>query len=54
MMILFLLSSNHGYLKTDEGDVYMLGGKHHGSLSDSERLNAVKSLPGIRINFTNP
>lgn len=24
----------------------MLGGKHHGTLSDSEMLNATKSLPG--------
>ncbi|XP_022151092.1 ultraviolet-B receptor UVR8 isoform X2 [Momordica charantia] len=40
------LGWNHALVLTDEGDVYMLGGKHHGSLSDSERLNAVKSLPG--------
>lgn len=30
----------------------MLGGKHHGALSDSEMLNAMKFLPGKGINFT--
>ncbi|XP_023542275.1 ultraviolet-B receptor UVR8 isoform X1 [Cucurbita pepo subsp. pepo] len=40
------LGWNHALLLTDEGELYMLGGKHHGTLSDSERLNATNSLPG--------
>lgn len=40
------LGWNHALVLTDEGELYMLGGKHHGTLSDSEMLNATKSLPG--------
>ncbi|XP_022944971.1 ultraviolet-B receptor UVR8 isoform X2 [Cucurbita moschata] len=40
------LGWNHALVLTDEGELYMLGGKHHGTLSDSERLNVTNSLPG--------
>ncbi|TYK15538.1 ultraviolet-B receptor UVR8 isoform X2 [Cucumis melo var. makuwa] len=40
------LGWNHALVLTDEGELYMLGGKHHGALSDSEMLNAMKFLPG--------
>ncbi|XP_031742189.1 ultraviolet-B receptor UVR8 isoform X3 [Cucumis sativus] len=39
------LGWNHALVLTDEGELYMLGGKHHGALSDSEMLNSMKSLP---------
>ncbi|XP_038892021.1 ultraviolet-B receptor UVR8 isoform X2 [Benincasa hispida] len=40
------LGWNHALVLTYEGELYMLGGKHHGALSGSEMLNAMKSLPG--------
>ncbi|XP_058195302.1 ultraviolet-B receptor UVR8 isoform X1 [Rhododendron vialii] len=38
------LGWNHALLLTSEGEVYMLGGKHHGWLSESQRMNPAKHL----------
>lgn len=38
------LGWNHALLLTSEGEVYMLGGTHHGWLGESQRMNPAKHL----------
>lgn len=41
---LVALGWNHALLLTGEGEVCMLGGKHHGVLGESQKMNLVKHL----------
>ncbi|PSS28701.1 Ultraviolet-B receptor like [Actinidia chinensis var. chinensis] len=38
------LGWNHALLLTGEGEVYMLGGKHHGTLGESHKMDLIKHL----------
>ncbi|KAK6241963.1 Regulator of chromosome condensation [Theobroma cacao] len=44
-----VLGWNHALILSDDGEVYMLGGSHHGVLSNPEKMNPSKHLSGAAV-----